>query len=67
MAVLAFFAARSGTGRACLRALRQLLNNADFAHVTRDNAADARCFRYRTGFFRFVIANFQGVITKRIA
>jgi hypothetical protein len=40
------------------------LHNADFAHVTRDDAAEAKCFRYLRKFFGFVIANFRGVITK---
>jgi hypothetical protein len=44
--------------------LRLLLNNAEFAHVTRDDAAEAGCFRYLCMFFRFVIANFRGVITR---
>jgi hypothetical protein len=39
------------------------LHNAEFAHVTRDDAAETRCFRYLRKFFQFVITIFKGVIT----
>jgi hypothetical protein len=42
------------------------LNNAKIASVTRDNAADAKCFRYQAKFSTLVITIILSVITNQI-